>query len=127
MFRKFHTNLASYLGSYLVIISFSSTARILLKLPHGKPLFTLYMLRRTRDTKLLQFFVDEHYNALYIARRTIVSLANFCSASCNRVHQSRLSVHCRKQLAITKSGEGNVCNNKERQFGQGLYISVLIL
>ena len=41
------------LGPYLVIISFSSTARILLKLPHGKPLFTLRMLRRTRDTKLL--------------------------------------------------------------------------
>ena len=32
-----------------------------------------------------------------------------------------------KQLAITKSGEGNVCSKKERQFGQGLYISVLIL
>ena len=31
------------------------------------------------------FFVDERYNALYIARRTIVSLANCCSASCNRV------------------------------------------
>ena len=41
------------LGPYLVIISFSSTARILLKLPHGKPLFTLRMLRKTRDTKLL--------------------------------------------------------------------------
>jgi len=33
------------LGPYLVIISFSSTARILLGLPHGKPLFTLCMLR----------------------------------------------------------------------------------
>ena len=43
----------SPLGPYLVIISFSSTARILLKLPHGKPLCTLRMLRRTRDTKLL--------------------------------------------------------------------------
>ena len=42
------------LGLYLVIISFSSTARILLKLPHGKPLFTLSIFfRRTRDTKLL--------------------------------------------------------------------------
>ena len=41
------------LGPYSVIISFSSTARILLKLPHSKPLFTLYMLRRTRDAKLL--------------------------------------------------------------------------
>ena len=41
------------LGPYLVVIIFSSTTRILLKLPHGKPLFTLCMLRRTRDTKLL--------------------------------------------------------------------------
>ena len=41
------------LGPYLVIISFSSTARIPLKLPHGKLLFTLRMLRRTRDIKLL--------------------------------------------------------------------------
>ena len=50
-------NLLKYLllllGPYLVIISFSSTARILLKLLHGKPLFTLRMLRRTCDTKLL--------------------------------------------------------------------------
>ena len=46
-------SLCSLLGPYLVIISFSSTARILLKLPHSKPLFTLRMLRRTRDTKLL--------------------------------------------------------------------------
>ena len=43
----------SSLGPYSVIISFSSTACILLKLPHGKPLFTLCMLRRTRDAKLL--------------------------------------------------------------------------
>ena len=41
------------LGPYSVIISFSSTARILLKLPHGKPLFTLCLLRRTREAKLL--------------------------------------------------------------------------
>jgi len=34
-----------------VIISFSSTARIPLGLPHGKPLFTLSMLRRPRDVE----------------------------------------------------------------------------
>ena len=71
---SFSSSLSNYydaggrvLGPYLVIISFSSTARILLKLPHGKPLFTLRMLRRTRDTKPL-FFVDERYcdNSLYI-------------------------------------------------------------
>ena len=79
-----HLGLATIrLGPYLVIISFSSTARILLKLPHGKPLFTLRMLRRTRDIKPL-FFVDERYNSLYITRRAVVSLANCCSTSCNR-------------------------------------------
>ena len=52
------------LGPYLVIISFSSTARIHFRLPHGKPLFTLCMLRRTCDTKL---------------SLSVVSLANYCS------------------------------------------------
>ena len=28
---------------------------------------------------------------------------------------------------VDSAGEGNACNMKERQFGQGLYISVLIL
>jgi len=42
------------LGPYLVIISFSSTARIPLELPHAKPLFTLSMLRRPRDTETRQ-------------------------------------------------------------------------
>ena len=75
------------LGPYLVIISFSSTARILLKLPLGKPLFTLRMLRRTRDTKTVIIFVDERYNATMryiLPGELLFSLANYCSASCNR-------------------------------------------
>jgi len=35
-----------------MIISFSSTARIPLELPHAKPLFTLSMLRRQRDAEM---------------------------------------------------------------------------
>ena len=74
------------------------------------------MLRRTRDTKLLQVFVDERYNALYIARRTIVSLANCCSASCNRVLStsskqafSLLSKNSWRSRKVASAGEGNVC------------------
>ena len=63
----------------------------------------------------------------------LFSLANCCSASCNRalstscIRKAGFQLTVEKQLAITKSSEGNVCSKKKRQFGQGLYISVLIL
>ena len=62
----------------------------------------------------------------------LFSLENCCSTmelqSCSiDFINADFQLTVEKQLAITKSGEGNVCSKKEKQFGQGLYISVLIL
>ena len=40
---------------------------------------------------------------------------------------SLLSKNSWRSQKVESAGEGNVCNKKERQFGQGLYISVLIM
>ena len=67
----------------------------------------------------------------YITRRTVVFLSKLLQCqlqSCSiDFIKAGFQLTVEKQLAITKSGEGNVCSKKERQFGQGLYISVLIL
>ena len=82
-----------------MIISFSSTARIILKLPHCKPLFTLACSEEHVISNCYIFFVDERYNVLYIARKTVavpVAIVLY------RLHQSRLSVDCRKTVGDRK-------------------------
>ena len=95
------------LGPYLVIISFSSTARILLKLPHGKPLFTLRMLRRTRDTKLLQFLLMNTTMRYISPGELLFSLSKLLQCqlqSCSiDFIKAGFQLTVEKQLVITKS------------------------